>query len=166
MTSLVSRRGRVGLRWAVASVMLVWLASACALAYQPPSVQIAAIRVTELGLTGGVCSVRLDVMNPNRFGVDVRSLDYRLEVESGTSAGAWRELASDASDRELHIAPRSTTSVELEVPFRYEGLGEALRAFLERGSVRYRARGSARVAGPFGQRTVPFQSAGEFGRGS
>lgn len=136
-------------------------AAACALVYKRPSVRVVAVRVTDLGLTGGTSRVRLEVSNPNRYGLEVRALDYHLEVEDRRSSGGWQELAAGARSDTLRIAARSTAEVDVDVPFRYEAAGAAAMALLQRGSVRYRARGSVRVAGPLGALIVPFESTGE-----
>lgn len=143
------------------AVAVLPLVSGCSLLYKQPAVRSTGVRVTELGLTDGVLRVRLEVSNPNRYGLEVRSVEYRLEVEGGGSAGAWRELAAGVRADAVRIGARGTAEMEVDVPFRYAALGAAVRALLERGSVRYRVRGAVRVAGPLGSVTVPFRSEGE-----
>ncbi|MBI4540485.1 MAG: LEA type 2 family protein [Gemmatimonadetes bacterium] len=145
---------------AAALLLLVFLAVSCSLVYRRPAVRIVGVRVMELGLTGGRSRVRLEVTNRNRYGLEMRSLEYRIDVEEPGGGSGWREFASGTQSDTVRISARSTAEVEVDVPFRYQALGVALTTLLERGSARYRARGSVRVAGPFGALTVPFESSG------
>ncbi|TVP58876.1 MAG: hypothetical protein EA351_02930 [Gemmatimonadales bacterium] len=141
---------------------LLLVLSGCALFYQSPEVRITDMRVVGLGLTSGTAEIDVEVDNPNRFAIEVRGLEYLLEVSDGAARARWDTLATGFSADTVRIARRSTDKVTLQIPFRYQALGVAFRSWLEGGQIPYRIEGEVRARGPGGQRDLPFQSQGQF----
>jgi len=102
------------------------------------------------------------VDNPNRFALEVRGLDYVLEVSDGRREARWDTLAAGINADTVRIPRRSTEQVILRVPFRYQALGVAFRTMIEGGDIPYRVRGEVLASGPGGQRNLSFQSQGSF----
>ena len=136
--------------------------SGCALFYQAPEVRIADLRVVGLGLTSGTAELEVEVSNPNRFALEVRGLEYLLEVSDNGTQARWDTLATGFSADTVRISRRSTDRATLQIPFRYQALGVAFRSWLEGGQIPYRIQGEVRASGPGGQRDLPFRSQGSF----
>lgn len=149
--------GRSGLR-APAMALLTLVLAGCALFYRDPTVTIADVRVLSLGFNGGTAEVILEVENPNRFDLEVRGFEYRLEVRDGPER--WTELAEGASEERVRLQKRSTDEVALTIPFRFQGVGSALRSWLSTGEIGYRMQGTVRARGPTGEVSLPFRSQG------
>lgn len=148
-------------------LLLLFLPGAgCARFAQEPTVRIEEVRVASLGVAGGTATVGLEIENPNRFAIDIRGLRYRLEVaapESTPEDPRWLPLAADDRVEPRVLPGRETSRIELPVDFGYAALGAALRSLALSGTVEYRVTGELRLGGPFGGRTLPFSSIGEFG---
>ena len=145
--------------FAVLVLALPFLLGGCSgLLYRSPTVEIADVRVIGLGLTSGTAAVDFQVDNPNFFRLEVRELEYLLEVED--AGNRWGRLAEGRSDERIRLGRRSTETVTLEIPFSYGALGLALRSWWETGSVGYRLEGDLLGRGPTGEVRVPFRSSG------
>ncbi len=145
------------LRRAGALALLLTL-TGCALFYRDPTVTIADVRVVSVGFTGGTAEVLLDVENPNRFALEVRAFQYRLEVRDGPER--WTELAVGESEERITLPRRSEERVSLLIPFRMQGVGTALLSWLESGEIGYRMEGRIRARGGVGEVNLPFRARG------
>lgn len=157
MTIFPSLQMGAGFR-APATVLFTLVLAGCALFYRDPTVTIADVRVLSLGFTGGTAEVVLEVENPNRFDLEVRGFDYRLEIREGPES--WTELAQGVSEERVRLQKRSTDQVALTIPFRFQGVGSALRSWLQTGEIGYRMQGTVRARGPTGEVSLPFRSQG------
>nr|NIP58884.1 hypothetical protein [Gemmatimonadota bacterium]NIR79265.1 hypothetical protein [Gemmatimonadota bacterium]NIT86584.1 hypothetical protein [Gemmatimonadota bacterium]NIU30434.1 hypothetical protein [Gemmatimonadota bacterium]NIU36395.1 hypothetical protein [Gemmatimonadota bacterium] len=94
----VHRRVRAPDRPAAAAVAVLGacaLLGACSLAFQPPDVRIAEVRLASLGLTQGTAELELEVVNRNRRTIDVRGVRYHLQVRDDLEEpeeGRWVTL--------------------------------------------------------------------------
>jgi LEA14-like dessication related protein len=144
---------------AILALALPVLVGGCSgILYRSPTVEISGVRLVGLGLTSGTAAVDLQVDNPNFFRLEVRELEYLLEVEDAGSR--WSRLAEGRSEERIRLGRRSTETVTLEIPFSYGALGSALRSWWETGSVGYRLQGDLLGSGPTGELRVPFRSSG------
>ncbi len=143
-------------------VLLFLLATlpGCALLYQSPEVRIVDVRVVGLGITSGTAEILLEVDNPNRFGLEVRGLDYLLEVGTPSDQARWDTLAVGFHPDTIQLPRRSEEQVAVRIPFRYQALGTALGAWLQGGDIPYRIQGEVKARGPGGERDLPFRSRG------
>lgn len=145
----------------------VAVVAGCSLFYESPTVRIAAVRVTQVGLTGATAEIGLVVDNPNGFDLTATGLEYRLDFEDepgaeGGEAG-WTTIAEGESRDPVTVPGEETSDVTLSVPFRYEDVGRAVRRYLVSGELRYRLSGALRVDGPVGRIRVPFDETGDVG---
>lgn len=143
---------------ALAAALLIL--SGCALFFRNPEVRIVDVRVVGLGFTSGTAEVLLEVDNPNRFGLEVRGLDYLLEVGTPSDLERWDTLAVGFHADTVHLPRRSEEQVAIQIPFRYRALGTALTAWMQGGDIPYRIEGELKARGPGGERDLPFRSRG------
>jgi LEA14-like dessication related protein len=138
----------------------------CGAFYQAPEVRIVDLRLTGLGITSGTAELEVEVDNPNRFALEVRRLEYLIEVSDGRAGSngeaRWDTLAVGVEPDTVRVAGRSAETVTLRIPFRYQALGVAFRSWLEGGDIPYRVVGEVRASGPVGTRDLPFRSEGSF----
>jgi len=133
--------------------------AACGLRFREPDVQLAAVRLSALGLTGGTVHATFMVHNPNRFALGAAALTWDLSLNDPATA-AWMPLASGVLDTAFRVPARDSARVELPVDFAYAGLGTALRSVLRSETVAYRLSGAISVNEPV-RRTVPYARTGD-----
>jgi len=165
VTALVRPVGRPrpapGFRWglrALTLTLLVIAAPGCALFYQEPTVRIADVRLAGVGLSSGTAEIEFEVENPNIFALEVRRLSYLLEVEG--RGDRWSPLSEGSSVESIRLPRRSTEEVRIQLPFRYEAIGVALRSWWETGDLTYRIQGEIETRGPLGSVELPFRAQG------
>lgn len=119
-----------------------------------PTVSLRTVQVTGLGLTGGSLRLWLDVENPNPY--ELRGTEFRATVDlEGTPFGELFRAEP------LAIAADTTTTVDLDLRFTWDGVGAAARAAFEKGSVDYVMRGRFKVGTPVDERWVGVERRGE-----
>lgn len=142
---------------------LVLSGSGCATMVQNPEVRLLDLSVSSLGLGGGTARVLLEVDNPNRMAIEVRGLEYLIEVAPpGGGSTSWDTLATGSHADTLRIEGRSVQSVTLDVPFRYSAVGTAFRSWLDGGDIPYRIEGDVTARALMSQRSYPFRNTGTF----
>lgn len=142
------------------------LIGGCSLAFQPPEVRIATVRLASLGLTQGTAELELEVVNRNRRSLDVQGVRYHLQVwddPEEPEEGGWVTLGEGFHSEAVGLEGGDTTIVTVSVPFRYRAVGAAIRSLLARGQVDYRLDGEVEVAGPLGPTRVPIRTEGNLG---
>jgi LEA14-like dessication related protein len=146
----------------IGSAVLVVLATlgACMPRVEQPEVWLEGVRISSLGLTGGVVDVRLSVHNPNRFAVEARALSYDFQIRD-PDGERWVPFTGGRLDGDLRVAARDTLEVRVPVEFSYRGLGEAWRSLVDRGSFDYRVSGVVELQGPV-RRDIRYQHAGRY----
>lgn len=169
--SFVKRRS-ARLRGSVLALSLALSAAlgACASLVREPSVALSQVELRGIGLAGATVRVELDVVNPNRFGLESKALDYILSyaaspgVGTGPEAREWRLLAEGRTAEAVELPSRDTARVTLDVPFQYRDVGPALLALLREGTLEYRFEGAFSVGSPVGTLRVPFDRIGRLDR--
>ena len=141
--------------------------SGCFLFFENPTVRIADVRVSDVGLSGATALIGLEVVNPNGFSLTSTGVTYHLAFEEPGSTPEdevqWTTIARGESDESVTVPGEETSRVTLSVPFRYEDVGRAVQSFLLRGELRYRLTGDLGVDGPLGRVRVPFDETGDVG---
>jgi LEA14-like dessication related protein len=159
--------GSVGRVVAVAALALG--VAACLPRLQQPEVTLSQVRIGSVGLQGGLLYVNLQVVNPNNFALQARSLTYDLalaDVRGGTTGTGtaaaeptWIDVATGELERPLRIEAGDTAHLEIPIEFTYLALGGAIRSVMERGTIDYRVRGNVAVERPL-RRDVPYNRRG------
>ena len=131
----------------------------CSSAVKEPEVRLDRISVGSLGFEGGVLQVRLQVLNPNSFGIQAEGLEYRIEVSDDGAGDGWTELSEGQFTDRITVEADDSALVDIPVRFRYRDLGAAVTALLATGSFDYRVSGSVRLVEPL-RREIPFRRSG------
>jgi LEA14-like dessication related protein len=135
----------------------------CALAFTPPTVRVAEVRLTSLTFTGGAVQVDLEVENPNRFALESQDFRYSLSFAQGAGAGAeWVTLAEGRAADALRVPARDKGTVTVVVPFDLASVGAALGRLLRSGELEYRFTGEILARTPLGSRRIPIDQRGLF----
>lgn len=132
--------------------------TACALVQQfsfvEPTVDLAAVRVTALDLSGGSLDLVLDVHNPNSYALR----GGRFEGDVALEGAPFGAVSRDAP---WTLPAQGDTALTVQLAFSWSAIGAAARAVLDRGSVRYRLGGRVLVGTPVDERWVRLEQAGE-----
>jgi LEA14-like dessication related protein len=155
-----NRRPRLQAAAAVGVMVVVAGTSGCALIFKNPSVTIADVTVSAVGLTGATAQVALEVANPNGYALTAEAVSYRLSFADALADEGWRTLAEGETDQRVVIAAHDTTQVRLSVPFTYASLGRALQNLLSSGTLPYRLDGDVKIDAPGRDVRVSFDRRG------
>ena len=143
-----------------AGALLVVALGGCSSAVREPEVRLDGISVGSIGFDGGTLRVRLQVLNPNSFGLQADALDYLIEVaEEGAGEARWDTLSEGRFTERITVEADDSAVVEIPVRFRYRDLGAALSSLLAQGSFDYRITGSVQMREPM-RREIPFRRTG------
>ena len=136
------------------------LASACSSVVKEPEVRLDNIGIGSIGLDGGTLRVRLNVVNPNSFGLQADGLSYLIEVAEDAEDGeAWDTLSVGSYEERITIEADDSAFVEIPVRFRYRDLGTAITSLISSGTFDYRISGRVRMREPM-RREFPFHRTG------
>jgi LEA14-like dessication related protein len=148
---------RLPYRDLAAAVAAATLVGACALAqtlrFERPTVELDAIQITGLGLSGGSLNLMLDVFNPNSYDLRTMRIEAGIDLE-GTHFG------DVMLERDVLLPANEHAVLEVPVAFTWAGLGAGARGLLGRGAVNYTMESRIAVGTPIGDRTVALRSAG------
>lgn len=147
MSRSVSRPVRRVLLVVAAGMLLVGCALSQRFRFERPSVELAQVVVTGLGLTGGTLDLVFDVHNPNTYDLHTT----RLEVAIALEETPFGEILLE---RALTLPREADTQVTVPLRFTWEGVGAGARGLITRGSVHYGLEGRMYVDTPAGNRAV------------
>ena len=119
-----------------------------------PAVDVAAVRITALTLSGGALDVVLRVHNPNPYALRGGRFEGEVALED-TPFGSVSRTDPWA------IPARADTSLTVQLAFSWSAVGPTARAVIDRGSVRYRLTGRVLVETPVDERWVLLEQQGE-----
>jgi len=123
------------------------------LSFKEPELQLEAINITGLGLTGGTFDLVFDVYNPNDYRIRSTRLEVGVDLE-GTHFG-------DALlERPLDLSPTNHSRVVVPVRFEWSGVGAGAKAMLTRQALGYGLTGTVFLDTPLGDRTVTLRGKG------
>src|SRR5213594_2193304 len=123
------------------------------LSFKEPELQLEAINITGLGLTGGTFDLVFDVYNPNDYRIRSTRLEVGVDLE-GTHFG-------DALlNRPLDLSPTNHSRVVVPVRFEWAGVGAGAKALLTRRAVGYGITGRVLLDTPLGDKTVALTGKG------
>lgn len=103
---------------------------------------------TEMNLLLG-----LEVQNPNRFDLTLKSFEYTLYLKN-------EEIGNGHLEKELLIHSLSTTQVQIPVAAKLKDLGGILKAIFTGDELPYKIEGKADVGMAFGTLNFPFSKEG------
>ena len=146
------------LRRLLAGTVALAALGACSSAVKEPEVKLDGISVGSIGLEGGTLRVRLNVINPNSFGLQAEGLDYLIEVSEEDDA-SWDTLSVGRFEERITVEADDSAFVEIPIRFRYRDLGSALGSLLATGTFDYRISGRVQLREPV-RREFPFRRTG------
>lgn len=137
---------------------LVPLACSCAtlrqLSFEQPTVELEALEITDLDLSGGSLTLVLDVFNPNGYDIRTVRVEALLDLEDTHFGSAtWEDAVT--------LGAGAHTEVRVPAEFTWEGVGAGARALLQRGALKYELETRLRVETSLGGRNLSFSNRGE-----
>ena len=118
-----------------------------------PTVAIQEVHVTGLSLSGAELTFRVELENPNGFGVTVTAFTYSVFLND-------RPVAKGEATDPISIKGRSVTPISLPLKTAFEDLGKGLQSLIGSDRVNYRIEGSLAVKSYFGRLDFPYSRAG------
>jgi len=95
----------------------------------------------------------LDVRNPNRFDLTLRSFEYTIYLNH-------EEVGSGRLEKELLIPSSAITRIQAPVAARFKNLGGSVMSMITGKGLPYKIAGKADVKTVLGSRTISFASEG------
>jgi LEA14-like dessication related protein len=134
-----------------------FLLTSCAvvqnITFQRPELELQAIALKSLGLTGGSIELVIDVYNPNAYDVTTMRIDAGIDLED-------THFGDVTLERDIVLTAERHTVVEIPVSFTWSGVGAGARALLERGAVNYAIDSRLYVGTPLGEQTINLRRSG------
>jgi LEA14-like dessication related protein len=120
---------------------------------EKPSFVIREIILSPSSFTEANLLIGLDVQNPNRFDLTLKSFEYVLFLDN-------EEIGTGRLDKEILVPSSSTTQVQVSVVAKFKDLGGSLKTIITGHDLPYKIEGKASVKTAFGSRSFPFSKDG------
>jgi LEA14-like dessication related protein len=95
----------------------------------------------------------LDVQNPNRFDLTLKSFEYTIYLNS-------EEIGNGRLEKELLIPSSSITRVQVPVVAKFKDLGGSLKTIITGDDLPYKIEGKTDIKTAFGCLNFPFSKEG------
>jgi LEA14-like dessication related protein len=118
--------------------------------FERPTLAYESWSANDLDLDGVTIALHYRLQNPNGFGLDLRRLGYRLEVEG-------RRVAEGSLPGGLQIRAQGATPIAIPVRLRWREVPGFVELLLTRAEVAYRVSGDVGVGSPLGTLDIPFE---------
>jgi LEA14-like dessication related protein len=132
------------------SIIFIGCQSLVQSALEKPQVKFHSLALRDAHKEGATAIISLDVSNPNSIALEIDQLNYVLDI-------GGREIAKSQIKEFARLGARSTSRLEIPVPFLYSQVFASVLDLISKGSAAYRVRGDARV----GIFSLPFDQGGE-----
>jgi len=123
----------------------ICLASCLNRIIEEPSFVLREITLKLNSLTEANLLTSLDVQNPNRFDLTLKSFEYVLFLDD-------KELGTGHMEKEIIVPSLSTTQVEVSVAAKFKDLGGILKTMISGHDMPYKIEGKASIGTTFGSR--------------
>ena len=120
---------------------------------EEPSFVLREIILRPSSLTEGNLLIGLDVQNPNRFDLTLKSFEYVLFLNN-------EEIGTGRLEKEILVPSSSTTQVQVSVVAKFKDLGGSLKTIITGHDLPYKIEGKASIKTAFGSRYFPFSKDG------
>jgi LEA14-like dessication related protein len=117
---------------------------------QRPTLAYESWSADQLDLEGVTIALHYRLENPSDFSLDLRRLDYRLEVEG-------RQVAEGDLPTGVQLRAQGATPLVFPIRLRWRDLPGFVELLLSRSDLGYRVTGSAGVGSPIGILSIPFE---------
>jgi len=121
-----------------------------------PTVTVQEVRISELTLSGATLTFRVQLENPNGFGITVTAFSYTIYLND-------RPVASGQAPEPISINRHSVTEFSLPLKTSFAEIENQLKSILHSDTLAYRIEGSLVVQSVFGRLTFPYTRTGTIG---
>lgn len=142
---------RTGLLFLI--VLFVVFASCLNRVVEKPTFILREVTISPRSLLEMNLLIGLDVQNPNRFDLTIKSFEYRVYLNN-------EEIGSGRLESEVLVPASSTTAVQAPVAANFKNLGGSLKALVMESDLPYKIEGRAEIEAIFGSLTFPFSKEG------
>ena len=112
---------------------------------EKPSFVLREIILSPSSLTEANLLIGLDVQNPNRFDLTLKSFEYVLFLDN-------KEIGTGRLEKEILVPSSSTTQVQVSVVAKFKDLGGSLKTIIAGHDRPYKIEGKASIKTTFGSR--------------
>ena len=112
---------------------------------EKPSFVLREIILRPSSFTEANLLIGLDVQNPNRFDLTLKSFEYVLFLDD-------KEIGTGRLEKEIVVPSSSTTQVQVSVVAKFKDLGGSLTTIITGHDVPYKIEGKASIGTSFGSR--------------
>ena len=112
---------------------------------EKPSFVLREIILSPSSLTEANLLIGLDVQNPNRFDLTLKSFEYVLFLDN-------KEIGTGRLEKEILVPSSSTTRVQVSVAAKFKDLGGSLKTIIAGHDLPYKIEGKASIETTFGSR--------------
>jgi LEA14-like dessication related protein len=145
-----TRRGKTYCSLLFLCAFSVLLTSCLSWIVEKPTFVLRGIVISPLSFTEVNLLVDLDVQNPNRFDLTLKSFECSIYLET-------EEIGKGRLGKEILIPSSSTTRIQVPVGAKFKDVGGSLKAILMGGKLPpYKIAGMADVGTAFGSFQIPF----------
>jgi LEA14-like dessication related protein len=120
---------------------------------ETPSFTLREITLNPRSFTEMELLLRLDVQNPNRFDLTLRSFEYTIYLNN-------EEIGSGRLEKELLIPASSITHMQAPVAAKFKDLGGSVMSIITGKGLPYKIEGKAGVKTAIGGHTFSFSNEG------
>ena len=120
---------------------------------EKPSFVLREIILSPSSLTEANLLIGLDVQNPNRFDLTLKSFEYVLFLDN-------EEIGTGRLEKEILVPSSSTTQVQVSVVAKFKDLGGSLKTIITGHDLPYKIEGKASIETTFGSRDFPLSKDG------
>ena len=131
----------------------LFLVSCLSWILEKPSFTLREITLNPRSFTEMQLLLGLDVQNPNRFDLTLRSFEYTIYLSN-------EEIGSGRLEKELLIPSSSIPRVQAPVPAKFKGLGGSVMSIITGKGLPYKIEGKAAVKTAFGSLKFSFSNEG------
>jgi LEA14-like dessication related protein len=134
-------------------ILSLFLVSCLSWILEKPSFTLREITLNPRSLTEIQLLLSLDVQNPNRFDLTLRSFEYTIYLNN-------EEVGNGRLEKELLVPSSSITRVQAPVAAKFKNLGGSVMSMITGNGLPYKIEGKADVKTVIGSRTFSFSNEG------
>lgn len=132
----------------------ILLVSCLSWVMENPSIAVSEISLRPRSLTEMNLFLGLDVQNPNRFDLTLRSFEYTLYLNH-------EEIGAGHLEKEILIPASATTRVQVPVVAKFKDWSKGLKTLISGEKLPYKMEGKAVIKTAFGSHDFPFSKEGQ-----
>lgn len=121
---------------------------------EPPSVNIQSVNITDATFEDITLNFKLQVKNPNPFGVSMQGFDYSLVIEDN-------EFLSGTRDQEISIAGATTGEFGIPLKLQFQEIWDLAQKLKALDSLSFALTGTVKPSGVFSGMSLPFSYQGK-----